>query len=270
LPDSEELLMKYLLLFLAIPLMAQTPDYGRTAQTGSSFDLSGALHTMPSKSGLSSATPGTCTANKETYIKTDATPGQQLFLCNSAGTGWNLLGDGGSGGGSGSGIYSGVVDFGVIPDLGCSTLTYSATGLAVGTSLATALPSGLETGLTVIAWASAADTVSVRACNASGAAVNPASATYKVRDIESLGYMTWSGTLNFGSIADGNCAELTMTATGAAALDQVAAAWPAALETGLVGSMYVSAVNTLAVRLCNFSGAAVDPASATFKASMTR
>ncbi len=43
--------------------------------------------------------PGTCAANASFYVKTDAVPaGQQLYLCNSAGNGWNLVGDGAAGG----------------------------------------------------------------------------------------------------------------------------------------------------------------------------
>jgi len=46
------------------------------------------------------ALPASCTANKEIFVDTDATPaGQQVYLCNAAGNGWNLVGDGGAGGG---------------------------------------------------------------------------------------------------------------------------------------------------------------------------
>lgn len=61
-------------------------------------DLSGKTQTLPVKAVLSGSTPATCTASKELLIKTDATPGQQLFICNAAGNGYVLLGDGGSGG----------------------------------------------------------------------------------------------------------------------------------------------------------------------------
>ena len=68
-------------------------------------DFTSAGFTRPVKSGLGADTPVTCTANKDLYIKTDATAGQQLFLCNSAGNGYNLVGDGGGGGG-GSGTVT--------------------------------------------------------------------------------------------------------------------------------------------------------------------
>jgi hypothetical protein len=88
--------MKYLIL-VCMPLMAQRPDYGATAQPGALYDYSLAARTSPIKAGLSSATPSTCTANRELYIKTDAPAGQQLFICNAGGNGFVLVGDGGSG-----------------------------------------------------------------------------------------------------------------------------------------------------------------------------
>jgi hypothetical protein len=68
-----------------------------TLSIPATFDLSGKTATAPIKAGTSAATPGTCIASKELYIKTDATAGQQLFLCNGAGNGFNLVGDGGAG-----------------------------------------------------------------------------------------------------------------------------------------------------------------------------
>jgi hypothetical protein len=63
-------------------------------------DLSGATATLPVKAGTTAGAPATCTANKELYIKTDASPaGQQVFICNGTGNGWNLVGDGGGAGG---------------------------------------------------------------------------------------------------------------------------------------------------------------------------
>jgi hypothetical protein len=37
-----------------------------------------------------------------------------------------------------------------------------------------------------------------------------------------------------------------------------------------MGMMRVSAANTVSVRLCNFSGAALDPAGATYRARIVR
>lgn len=74
----------------------------------------------------------------------------------------------------------------------------------------------------------------------------------------------FSGTLDFPSIAAQTCSDLTITATGAAANNPVAPSWPVALEAGLAGTMFVSAADTVKVRLCNVTILAVDPASQTF------
>ena len=78
---------------LQAPAASVFTDQGNTFTAGTQ-DLSAAAKTLPVKSVLSAATPATCTANKELLIKTDAPAGQQLFICGSAGTSWNLVGDG--------------------------------------------------------------------------------------------------------------------------------------------------------------------------------
>lgn len=82
--------------------------------------------------------------------------------------------------------------------------------------------------------------------------------------------LTGTGTIDFGSITDGNCLASTFTITGAVTGDAVAPAFPSTLETGLFGTMLVSAADTVQVRLCNLSGAPVDPASQTFGGKVVR
>ena len=74
----------------------------------------------------------------------------------------------------------------------------------------------------------------------------------------------YSASLDFAEIAAHSCAELTISATGAAGNNAIAASWPAALESGLVGMMRVSAADVVTVRLCNVTASAVDPASRTY------
>jgi hypothetical protein len=57
---------------------------------------------------------------------------------------------------------------------------------------------------------------------------------------------------------------------GASTGDSVAPGWPSAFESGLIGMMRISASNTVAVRVCNLSGATVDPAAAIFRATVVR
>jgi hypothetical protein len=84
-------------------------------------------------------------------------------------------------------------------------------------------------------------------------------------------YLTSTAVLNFPLIASGACAtDQTFTLLGALAGNSVAPAWPSAFEPGLLGIMFVSAADTITVRVCNLSGAAVDPSNATFGATIVR
>jgi hypothetical protein len=83
-------------------------------------------------------------------------------------------------------------------------------------------------------------------------------------------YLTASSSLAFGAIAQAACAQLTFSLAGASTGDSIAPGWPATLESGLVGSMFVSASNTVAVRLCNLSGASVTPAAQSFRATAVK
>ena len=75
-----------------------------------------------------------------------------------------------------------------------------------------------------------------------------------------------TATLDFPSIAAGASAELTITVTGAAVGHAVSIGPPSTLNAGLQVTGFVSATNTVTVRLLNSTGSAVDPASATWKA----
>lgn len=69
--------------------------------------------------------------------------------------------------------------------------------------------------------------------------------------------------VDLASIADGAIAEATVTVTGAAAGDAVIANPPATIAAGLgVVGAYVSAANTVKLRVINQSGAPVDEAAA--------
>jgi len=92
-------------------------------------------------------------------------------------------------------------------------------------------------------------------------------------EVPTLNIATWhgkvaldfSGALDFGSIAAQTCLDLTIAAiTGAATGNAVAPVWPSTLEANLSGTMFVSAADTVTVRLCNPTVGAIDPASQTF------
>lgn len=75
-----------------------------------------------------------------------------------------------------------------------------------------------------------------------------------------------TATLDFGSIAAQTTAELTITVTGCVAGDDVSVTPANGIETGLVWCGYVSASDTVTVRLANVTVAAIDPASRSWRA----
>jgi hypothetical protein len=79
-----------------------------------------------------------------------------------------------------------------------------------------------------------------------------------------------TATLDFPSIGSNDTETLTITVTGAVAGDSVFLGCPAGLDAGLVFCASVTAANTVTVRMHNSSGGSVNPASATFRATVIR
>lgn len=109
-----------------------------------------------------------------------------------------------------------------------------------------------------------------RTIDLSGNITVPSNATVSGTNTGDNDIRTATATLDFGSIASNGSAELTITVTGAAANDTVMLGAPAALEAGLTFSGFVSATNTVTVRVHNVSGGSVDPASATWRATVLK
>jgi len=83
--------------------------------------------------------------------------------------------------------------------------------------------------------------------------------------------LTASATLDFGSTNAQNSADLTITVTGAADGDVVSLGVPnASVNANTCYTAWVSATNTVTVRFNNYSSAAVNPASGTFKVFVTK
>lgn len=80
--------------------------------------------------------------------------------------------------------------------------------------------------------------------------------------------LTATATLDFGSIAAAASATLTITVTGATTGQAVALGLPAAPAAGIVFFGFVSAADTVTVRAMNITASAVDPASATYRATV--
>ena len=77
-----------------------------------------------------------------------------------------------------------------------------------------------------------------------------------------------TATLDFPSIASNDTHTLTMTVTGAVAGNAVFIGVPAALDANLIWCGSVTAADTVTIRMHNASGASVDPASGTYRATV--
>lgn len=75
-------------------------------------------------------------------------------------------------------------------------------------------------------------------------------------------------TLNFANILAGAIGTMTITVTGAVVGDTVALGPPDTIEAGLMWSGFVSATDTVTIRLHNTTGGAINPAAADWKASI--
>ena len=77
--------------------------------------------------------------------------------------------------------------------------------------------------------------------------------------------LTATAALDFGIIAAATSADLTITVTGAAVNDSVTLGLPAAPTAGIIYQAFVSAANTVTVRVTNITAASIDPLSQTFR-----
>lgn len=77
-------------------------------------------------------------------------------------------------------------------------------------------------------------------------------------------------TLDFSSISAGAIGTSTVTVDGAAAGDLVVLGPPAAIEAGLVWCGFVSADDTVTIRMHNTTGSPIDPASASWSVQVTK
>lgn len=83
-----------------------------------------------------------------------------------------------------------------------------------------------------------------------------------------VGIYSATATLDFPNTSAQSSADLTITVTGAAANDVVIVGPPTTVNANTSFSAFVSAADTVTVRFNNYSSAAVNPASATFRATV--
>lgn len=83
-------------------------------------------------------------------------------------------------------------------------------------------------------------------------------------------HLTGSASLDFPSIAAVSQADLTITVTGAVLGDTVTATPNGAPEAGLVWNAFVSAANTVTIRMSNITAGAINPAARNWKVTVIK
>ena len=95
-----------------------------------------------------------------------------------------------------------------------------------------------------------------------GSAAYTASTAYEIKAL------TATATLDFGSIAAGASEDLTITVSGAVVGYSTSYGLPASPAAGITWSSFVSSSNTVTIRATNVTLTPVDPASATYRATV--
>ena len=259
-----------------LPALMILPCAGQQIINGSrtlvgNWDASGAATTKPAKVGT--VLPSTCGVG-EVFFKSDATAGSNFYLCASANT-WTQMQGGGPPNFRQS--FTSTLSLVLTHNLNSSSLVFAcydnstpplwilpkSASLTDANNLAITFASA-QTGSCVVNASGGGATYSA------GTGVSIAGTAISVDRTSVPTYLTQTASLSFGAISQAACAQLTFTLTGANPGDSIAPGWPGSLETGLVGSMLVSGANTVAVRLCNLSGATVTPAAQSFRATVVR
>ncbi len=161
---------------------------------------------------------------------------------------------------------------------GATEATITVTGAALGDYVLVSLPIDLQ-GITVTGYVSATSVVSVRFQNETGATIDLASTTVRVRVIPVLlmgavqalynvpGLLYAATTFNYADGVDGVGENKTITVTGAVVGDFVLAAL-AGDTGGITVSSYVDAADSVTVRFQNESGGTVTIGSVAITATV--
>jgi hypothetical protein len=200
---------------------------------------------------------GACVVGRAMQLNIAASP-PHLWACGPGG--WTQQ--------AGALTGSASLTFPSLNDGTCGSQTFAVTGISTGASIAGGSPSTLQAGLLSMAFVSASNTVQVRVCNLSGAAVTPPVATWGMASI--AGLTSASASLTFGLVGDLTCSAQTFALSSANVGNSVVPQWPSALPANFYGSMYVFATGTITVGLCNFSGGPVTVSALTYGAALLR
>jgi hypothetical protein len=251
-------------------------------------DFTQAATTKPNKSGT--ALPATCGVG-ETFFLTTAAAGQNLYGCTTVNT-WSPIGANtlpansqpgqvlewnGTSWQPKSGLDVNIaLAFASIADGTCAEQSASLSfPWPAGSPVTLAMPTQYCNATNGTCYAPAGLLPSVRItntgvatlrmCNFSGAAQALPMASYGVAQ---YGTNPTTATLTFPAINDGGCATLSVTVPGATAASAIALGLPPALEQGLIVAGTPAGPNSVAITACNWSGAALTPAPASYQVSV--
>lgn len=176
----------------------------------------------------------------------------------------------------GMGWGSATYDTASLADAAGATTTITVRGAAVGDYALVSFGITLQ-GITATAYVSATDTVAIRIQNETGGTIDLASTTIRVRVLSEAnfgmiaaisgmsGHLKGTATYDASSLADGVGETTTVTVTGAV-LGDFAIFGHGVDLAGITTTAYVSAADTVSVRLQNESGGTLNLASATLNA----
>jgi hypothetical protein len=251
-------------------------------------DFSAAAATKPNKSGTE--LPAVCGVG-ETFFLTTADPGHNLYGC-VAPNAWSLLGaavlpasdtpgqflvwDGSAWTArSGLGVMLSLA-FPAVADGACTdqsgALPYP---WAAGTPVTLTPPAqycdaaagvcSRPAGWVALARVSATGIGTVRMCNFSGVTQSLPAANYALAQ-----YLDNTTTVNVAwpALDDGSCATQTVPVQGVTGASALALGLPPALESGLIVTASPAGTNSVTVTGCNWSGARLAPAAASYQISV--
>jgi hypothetical protein len=280
--------MAFLGTALLTPILAQAQTALDLRTQVKNVDFTNAASTKPNRGGAT--LPVLCGVG-ETFFLTSAQAGENLYGCVATNT-WSPLGSAvlpqssvpgqllvwtGLGWQPRSGLGASLsLAFSSMADGTCQdesgALPYAwAAGSAVTLTLpaqycdATLGVCSPPAGLIAAARVSGAGIGTVRMCNFSGAAQALPAANYTLAQYNNNATTV---TIAFPALNDGACSTQTVTAMGVTAASAIALGLPPALENGMIVTASPAGANSVAVTGCNWSGAALTPASASYQISV--
>jgi len=275
--NRKEFTMKASILLLCVSGFA----FGQTRidlrNQSKTVDFSQAASTRPAKTGT--ALPAVCGVG-EMFFKTDASAGQNIYLCVGTNTWLAMAGGVASVFGRSGGVAAQEGDYSLaqLSDVSAKQGNGTVVQMFGGGSAAANDCAKFDANGNIVSAGAACGTGggggggSANLLAGTGIVLSTAGSNTTVSLDTAIvpSFLSVQTFLAFGSVPAQSCAVLPLTLSGAAENDSVAPGWPSNLPAGLSGTMYTQSANTVGVRLCNATTSAVSVPSANFRATVIR